>query len=40
VGAASPQQRAEPPILSVRTDLVTLSVTVVDRQGALVSGLR
>lgn len=39
VGAASPQQRVEPPILSVRTDLVTLSVTVVDRQGALVAGL-
>lgn len=40
VGAASPQQGVEPPILSVRTDLVTLSVTVVDRQGALVTGLR
>jgi Ca-activated chloride channel family protein len=40
VGAVSPQQHAEPPILSVRTDLVTLSVTVVDPQGALVSGLR
>ena len=39
VGAASPQQRAEPPVLSVRTDLVTLSVTVVDPQGALVAGL-
>ena len=39
VAAASPQ-RAEPPILSVRTDLVTLSVIVVDRRGALVSGLR
>lgn len=35
-----PQQRVEPPILSVRTDLVTLPVTVVDRRGALVSGLR
>ena len=40
VGAASPQQRGEVPILSVRTDLVTLSVTVVDARGALVTGLR
>ena len=39
-GAASPPQQVEPPILSVRTDLVTLSVTVVDRHGALVPGLR
>jgi VWFA-related protein len=40
VVSALPQQPVEPPILSVRTDLVTLPVTVVDRQGALVSGLR
>ena len=39
VGASSPQQ-GDHPILSVRTDLVTLPVTVVDRRGALVSGLR
>ena len=38
--AAAPAQRAEGPVLSVRTDLVTLSVTVVDRHGALVDGLR
>jgi Ca-activated chloride channel family protein len=38
--ASSPHQRTEPPTLSVRTDLVTLSITVVDREGALVSGLR
>jgi Ca-activated chloride channel family protein len=37
--AAVPQQPVEPPILSVRTDLVTLPVTVVDRHGALVTGL-
>lgn len=36
----SPQQRVEPPTLSVRTDLVTLSVTVVDQRGAIVTGLR
>lgn len=40
VGSASPQEGVEPPILSVRTDLVTLPVTVVDRRGALVTGLR
>jgi len=40
VGWTSPPQRVEPPILSVRTELVTLPVTVVDRQGALVTGLR
>ena len=39
-GSSAAQQPAEPPILSVRTDLVTLSVTVVDREGALVAGLR
>lgn len=36
----SSQQQVERPILSVRTDLVTLSVTVVDQRGALVTGLR
>jgi Ca-activated chloride channel family protein len=40
VATVSPQQQFEPPVLSVRTDLVTLSVTVVDARGALVSGLR
>ena len=40
VVSTSPQQRVEPPTLSVRTDLVTLSVAVVDRRGALVTGLR
>ena len=39
-GSLAAQQSAEPPILSVRTDLVTLSVTVVDREGAPVGGLR
>jgi Ca-activated chloride channel family protein len=38
--AAAPQQRAELPVLSIRTDLVTLAVTVVDRQGVFVPGLR
>ena len=41
LGSASPQQNVEsPPILSVKTDLVTLAVTVVDRHGAFVTGLR
>lgn len=39
VATPSPQQGIEPPTLSVRTDLVTLSVTVVDQRGALVGGL-
>jgi Ca-activated chloride channel family protein len=40
-GLTSPQQAQEQrPVLSVHTDLVTLSVTVVDRKGALVTGLR
>ena len=41
-GAASvvASRQEVPPILSARTDLVTLAVTVVDRQGALVGGLR
>jgi Ca-activated chloride channel family protein len=38
--AVSPPQRPEPPVLSIGTDLVSLTVTVVDRQGALVPGLR
>jgi Ca-activated chloride channel homolog len=38
--AASSPQRVEPPVLSIGTDLVSLAVTVVDRQGALVPGLR
>jgi Ca-activated chloride channel family protein len=37
---ASPQQIAEPPVLSIKTDLVTLAVTVVDREGTFVAGLR
>lgn len=41
LGSASPQQNVEPPpILSVKTDLVTLPVTVVDRHGGFVTGLR
>jgi Ca-activated chloride channel family protein len=38
--AAFQQGGEPPPILSVRTDLVTLPVTVVDRHGRLVAGLR
>ena len=39
--AASPQERVEPPpVLSIATDLVSLQVTVVDREGALVPDLR
>ena len=34
--AVLPQQHDVPQILTIRTDLVTLSVTVVDRHGALV----
>src|SRR5688500_635685 len=38
--AASPRQDVErPPILSVKTDLVLLPVTVVDRRGRFVAGL-
>jgi Ca-activated chloride channel family protein len=33
-------QRLEQPVLSIGTDLVPLTVTVADRQGSLVSGLR
>lgn len=39
-GTTSWQQRVEPPILSIKTDLVSLTVTVVDQDGALVPGLR
>jgi len=40
-GSTSPQQTQEPPpVLSIRTDLVTLPVTVVDRNGGFVTGLR
>jgi VWFA-related protein len=40
-GSAAPWQQVEPPvILSVRTDLVTLPVTVVDRHGKSIDGLR
>lgn len=39
--SASAQQTVErPPVLSVETDLVTLAVTVVDRHGVFVAGLR
>lgn len=40
LGWAHPQQNPDSPILSVKTDLVTLAVTVVDRRGEFVSGLR
>ena len=40
VAAASPAQRTDAPVLTIGTDLVTLTVTVVDRRGALVTGLR
>jgi VWFA-related protein len=40
VGSTSPQTVQPPPILTVKTDLVTLPVTVVDRQGRPVTGLR
>jgi VWFA-related protein len=40
VGFHGLQQLVEPPILSVKTDLVTLAVTVVDRTGVPVAGLR
>jgi VWFA-related protein len=39
-GSASWQQRVESPVLSVKTDLVSLTVTVVDQHGALVPSLR
>jgi VWFA-related protein len=37
---ASPQQIDRPPALSVETDLVTLAITVIDRDGEFVAGLR
>jgi Ca-activated chloride channel family protein len=37
---ASPQQTDRPPVLSVTTDLVTLAITVVNRDGTFVEGLR
>ena len=40
VAATPAQTPIDPPILSVRTELVTLSVTVVDARGALVPDLR
>jgi VWFA-related protein len=41
LGSASPQQPgAPPPVISARTDLVTLTVSVVDRRGRFVTGLR
>ena len=39
-GSASSQQRVDAPVLSISTDLVSLTVTVVDRRGALVPDLR
>lgn len=40
LGVAAPRQNGEPtPIISVETDLVTLPVTVVDREGRFVTGL-
>jgi Ca-activated chloride channel family protein len=40
VPATSAQQQVESPVLSISTELVTLSVTVVDTRGAVVTGLR
>ena len=40
LGSASPQQPGEPLVISARTDLVTLTVSVVDRRGGFVTGLR
>jgi VWFA-related protein len=39
-GSSSWPQRGETPVLSIRTDVVSLTVTVVDRDGALVPDLR
>lgn len=39
-GTTSWQQPVEPPVLSIKTVLVSLTVTVVDQNGALVPGLR
>jgi Ca-activated chloride channel family protein len=38
--SASRQERVDAPVLTIGTDLVSLSVTVVDQQGTLVPGLR
>jgi Ca-activated chloride channel homolog len=40
VFASSPQIAEQAPVLSVETDLVTLAITVVDRDGVFVAGLR
>ena len=40
VVAAPPQNTDRPPVLSVKTDLVTLAIAVVDRDGVFVAGLR
>ena len=40
VGSTSWQQRVESPVLTVKTDLVSLTVAVVDDDGVLVPGLR
>lgn len=39
-GTAAFQQRVEPPVLSAKTELVTLTVTVADRDGVPVPGLQ
>jgi Ca-activated chloride channel family protein len=39
-GRAQSEQRVESPVLTARTDLVTLTVTVVDERGVPVTGLR
>lgn len=39
-GSGSPQQEVAAPILSIKTELVTLPVTVVDSHGGFVTGLR
>ena len=40
VVAAPSQNTVRPPVLSVKTDLVTLAIAVVDRDGVFVAGLR
>lgn len=40
LGSASPQLPGEPLVVSARTELVTLTVSVVDRRGGFVTGLR
>jgi Ca-activated chloride channel family protein len=39
-GSSSWPQRVEPPVLTIKTDLVSLTVTVVNQDGALVPDLR